>query len=71
MLTICIVRIFDYLYVMETKRVIYIEDFDFVNEIDEHIKDHKDLSNRTQFIQLATRAFLSSRKNKGNFTRIK
>ena len=56
---------------METKRIIYIEDFDFVNEIDEHIKEHKDLSNRTQFIQLATRAFLNSRKNKGNFTRIK
>jgi len=56
---------------METKRVIYIEDVDFVNEIDEHIKQHKDLSNRTQFIHLATRAFLNSRKNKGNFKTIR
>ena len=56
---------------METKRVIYIEDLEFVEEMDNHIKQHKDLSNRTQFIQLATRAFLNSRKNKGNFKTIR
>ena len=40
------------------------------DEIDKHVSEYEDIENRNHFMKLATRAFLASRRNKGNFKRI-
>ena len=53
------------------KKALYEDTEKHYNEIDKHVSEHDDILNRNHFMKLATRAFLDSRRNKGNFKRIK
>ena len=53
------------------KKSLYKDSQEHYDRIDEHVKKYDDIENRNHFMKLATRLFLDSRRNKGNFTRIK
>tara|TARA_R110001632_G_scaffold27493_3_gene73785 strand:+ start:472 stop:642 length:171 start_codon:yes stop_codon:yes gene_type:complete len=56
---------------MEIKSTQYRDSKEHFDLIDEHVKKYDDIENRNHLVKLATRLFLESRRNKGNFTRIK
>jgi len=53
------------------KKALYKDSQEHYDRIDAHVEKYDDIENRNHFMKLATRLFLDSRRNKGNFTRIK
>ena len=53
------------------KKSLYKDSKEHYDRIDEHVEKYDDIENRNHFMKLATRLFLESRRNKGEFKRFK